>query len=119
MATTVELTQRPSRDPSILTYADVTGGVEPDAVIDYNGLVLIHFKGATNLTDEQKVAVQARAQGTATEDQLRKDVIAQNPPIQQIINSTGTLTAAQLSDAVRALAKAVFALGKLVLNREP
>lgn len=114
MATTVELRSRPVRVPSALTYADLTGGFEPVAVFEHEGVWLLHF--TQDLAADQAHSVRVRAEGTATEDQLRKDVLDAAPNIQLILNSTGTLTTAQLSDASRALAKATWALGKLVLN---
>ena len=114
MATTIELTATPLRDPSALTYIDVAG-VEPVAVFAYGGVWLLRF--ATDLTNDQIANVRARAQGSATEDQLRKDVLNVAPALSQIIGSTGTLTAAQLSDAARANAKATYALGRLVLDQ--
>lgn len=116
MPTTVALLNRPPRDPSTLTYADVSGGTEPQSVFEFSGQWLLHF--AATLTDEQAHAVRMKGEGTVTTDQLRKDVLDAAPNIQLILNSTGTLTTAQLSDASRALAKAVMALGKLVLNND-
>lgn len=116
VATTIIINKDDSvRDPHTLTYADIAG-VEPVAIFFEMDFLFLHF--AADLSQDQQHSVRARLKGTATSDALRADVLAAAPNIQLILNSTGTLTTAQLSDAVRALAKAVFALGKLVLNRD-
>lgn len=101
-----------ARTISADTFVDIVGACTVD--MTPNGDTVIVFSG--DLTSAQVNAVLARLRTPVNEELLDKMARDLYVDLRTIRNSSGTLPAADLSKAVRALAKAQIAVIRLLLR---
>lgn len=102
----VVLPSPPVREMTPTSFADITS--LSYMLIDNYGEHTLRFDG--DLTDLQRRQVIWRATLTANEETMLRNAESVLPDLRLIRDSTGTLTTAQLSNAVRVLARVEIGL---------
>lgn len=104
-----------ARPPDDVDFSDITGTPTAPAEWLEGNVLRIHFPQP--LTAEQRARVRARLEASnPNEEQIRAAARSLFTDLRTIRDSTGTLSTAALSNAVRVLAKGEIALAKLVLR---
>lgn len=108
----VLLPKPPVREMTPTLFSDITPLTYE--VIDNMGEYTLRFAG--NLTEQEARWVTWRATLTATDETLLRQAESVLPDLRLVRDSTGTLTTAQLSSAVRLLARVEVGLVRKLIG---